>query len=373
MFLVFAAVGVLLWLLILILPWQAWRTRESLDAPVEFSLKTDLSDITVLVPARNEEKYISRTLSAVMDQGINQKVIVIDDESADDTAAIVNEHPALRNVNLITGKPAPDGWNGKLWSLQQGLEQVDTPLVLLLDADIELGLGFLPVLRDHMKTKSADMVSVMASLRMLRFWEGLLMPAFVFFFKLLYPFKLSNSESRRVAAAAGGCVLIRTDVLRQIGGFENIRDELIDDCALAKIVKNAGFRTWTGLTHSAQSVRQYNTLSSIWNMVARTAFTQLRYSLFWLLFCTTLLLIGFIVPVCATFSDHDLTQTLGITAWVLMIVCYIPTLVYYGLAPIMSVLLPVVGLMFLAMTWTSAIRHWTGIGANWKGRNYVRR
>ncbi|MDH3693098.1 MAG: glycosyltransferase [Gammaproteobacteria bacterium] len=370
MFLVIVAAGALLWLLILILPWQSWRTRESLDAPVEFSLKTDLSDVTVLIPARNEEKHISRTLSAVMDQGINQKVIVIDDESTDDTAAIVNQHPGLRDVSLLSGKAIPDGWNGKLWSLQQGLEQVDTPLVLLLDADMELGFGFLAVLREQINSKNADMVSVMASLRMLCFWEGLFMPAFVFFFKLLYPFKLSNSDSRHVAAAAGGCVLIRTEVLRQVGGFENIRNELIDDCALARTVKNSGFRTWTGLTHSAQSVREYNTLSSIWNMVARTAFTQLRYSLGWLLLCTVLMFIGFVAPVFAVFSDHGLVQVLGIVAWILMMVCYVPTLVYYGLAPIMSFFLPVVGLMFLAMTWTSAIRHWTGNGASWKGRNY---
>jgi len=370
MFLVFAAAGTLLWLLILVLPWQAWRTRESIDAPVDFSLKTDLNDVTVLIPARNEEKHISRTLSAVMAQGANQKVIVIDDESSDDTAAIVNEHPALRNVTLLSGKPLPDGWNGKLWSLQQGFEQVDTPLVLLLDADIELGFDFLAVLRDQMNAQKADMMSVMASLRMVGFWEGLLMPAFVFFFKLLYPFNLSNSDSRYVAAAAGGCILIRADVLRQVGGFENIRNELIDDCALARAIKNAGFRTWTGLTHSAQSVREYTTLSSIWNMVARTAYTQLRYSLAWLLLCTVLMLIGFVAPVFAAFSDHDVTQTIGIAAWVLMVVCYIPTLVYYGLAPVMSVFLPVVGLMFLTMTWTSAVRHWTDSGAIWKERSY---
>jgi hopene-associated glycosyltransferase HpnB len=359
-----------MWILLLLLPWRPWSTRESLDAPIEFALDTDLSDLTVLIPARNEAKHIARTLSAIMDQGVNHTVIVIDDESMDDTADIVKNHPALLHVSLLSGKPTPSGWNGKLWGLQQGLQKTDTPLILLLDADIELGLGFLPALREQLETKNLDMVSVMASLRMLGFWEGLLMPAFVFFFKLLYPFRLSNSESSQVAAAAGGCVLIRTEALHHVGGFEKISDHLIDDCALAKLIKHAGFCTWTGITHSAHSARKYETLSGIWNMVARTAFTQLRYSLAWLLLCTGLMLVAFATPLYVFVIHNDMIQTLCLVAWVLMMVCYIPTLVYYGLAPMTSVFLPVVGLLYLAMTWTSAIRHWRGQGASWKGRNY---
>ncbi len=368
--LIITALGATLWTLIWLLPWRPWSTRESLDVPIEFDLDTDLSDITVLIPARNEAKHISRTLSAVMEQGVNHKVIVIDDESVDDTAAIVSSHPGLRHTSLLSGKPTPNGWNGKLWSLQQGLQRTDTPLILLLDADIELGLGFLPALRKQLETKNFDMVSVMASLRMLHFWEGLLMPAFIFFFKLLYPFSLSNSKLSQVAAAAGGCVLIRSDTLHQVAGFEKIYDHLIDDCALAKLIKRAGFRIWTGLTHSAHSVREYKSLAGIWNMVARTAFAQLRYSIGWLLLCTVLMLLAFATPLCVFVASEGMIQALCLVAWVLMVVCYIPTLVYYGLAPAASAFLPVVGLLFLAMTWTSAFRHWCGQGASWKGRNY---
>lgn len=361
-------VGTLLWIIILLLPWRPWSTREYLDGDVD-DCSDDLSNITVLIPARNEEAVIRTTLTGIMAQGRHVKVILVDDQSEDNTASLAGKI-FESNLNIISGQPLPDGWSGKLWALHQGFQQVDTPLVLLLDADIELKPGILSKLQKVMMHKKVHLISLMAYLRMVSPWEKLLMPAFIYFFKLLYPFRLSNSDFPRVAAAAGGCILIRTDMVKAMGGFSAVRGELIDDCALAKKVKSMGGKTWIGLTHSALSLRPYDRPGVIWNMVARTAYHQLHYSVTLLLLVTGIMVLMFLMPITGLFFSSltaGITSLCGLTA---MMLGYIPTLKFYRLSWKWAFLMPLIGLLFLAMTWTSAIRFWQGKGAKWKGRAY---
>nr|MBL0715218.1 hypothetical protein [Desulfobacterales bacterium] len=243
--------------------------------------------------------------------------------------------------------------------------------VLLLDADIELKPGILSKLRREMMKKQIHLISLMAYLRMVSPWEKLLMPAFIYFFKLLYPFRLSNSDFPWVAAAAGGCILLRTDMLKAIGGLAAIRGQLIDDCALARKIKSMGGRTWIGLTHSALSLRAYDRPGVIWRMVARTAFHQLRYSITLLLLLTGVMILMFGLPVVGLLFPWVTAGILSLCAFITMMLGYIPTLKFYHLSWKWAFLMPLIGLLFLAMTWTSAIRFWQGKGAKWKGRSYL--
>jgi hopene-associated glycosyltransferase HpnB len=228
----------------------------------------------------------------------------------------------------------------------------------------------LPGLRARLLQEDLGLVSLMARLRMQTPWERVLMPAFVFFFRLLYPFALSNSRSRAIAAAAGGCILTRSAILRRLGGYAALRGALIDDCALARRVKDAGHRTWIGLTHGAVSHREYDNLGSVWDMVARTAFAQLRHSLLLLLLCTGLMLAAFPLPLAAL-GVAGWPRAAGVAALGLMLAGYLPTLRYYGLPAWWAPALPLAGILYLLMTWSSAWRHWAGTGARWKDRSYL--
>ena len=259
-----AITGAAIWLTILLLPWRPWSTREVLEAS-SASADQDLSDITVLIPARNEADMLQTTLPALNEQGNGLHIIIVDDQSTDGTSEVARGAEG-ENLLIHPGKSTPSGWNGKLWALEQGRSHLRTSHVLLLDGDIEPLPGIVAELRKAMREKNVHLISLMAVLRMETFWERLLMPAFVYFFKLLYPFHLSNSSSSKVAAAAGGCILLETRVLDEIGGFSSLRGALIDDCALAKKVKSRGYKTWMGLSHSVRSLRPYNDMRAIWNM-----------------------------------------------------------------------------------------------------------
>lgn len=362
--------GCILWLLVTALPWRPWSTRERLDAqaPTEAG---DLSGVTVLIPARDEAEGIARTLRSVLAQGVMNRVILVDDQSRDGTADAARRS-GLPNLMIIPGTALPQAWTGKLWALEQGRLHVETPYVLLLDADIELQSGIATLLLRKMIDENLALVSLAARLRMVSFWEKLLMPAFVYFFKLLYPFHLSNSKSRLVAAAAGGCILIRAEVLDAMGGFGALRNEIIDDCALARRVKDLGLRTWLGLTHSAISHRRYDKLQPVWSMVSRTAYTQLKYSPILLLLCSITMAAAFLLPVAALILGSPASASVAAVSILLMTGSYVPVLRYYGLSPLWSATLPVIGGLFLLMTWTSAWRHWQGAGAKWKDRVYSR-
>ena len=353
----------------ILLPWQPWRNREVFVAPSQPASGVCLSDITVLIPARDEAELIAATISALAEQGHGLKIILIDDHSADGTeeAALAVGCPGL---SILPGKSLPEAWSGKLWALQQGFAKVDTPLTLLLDADITLAPGTLYGLRRFLQEQELGMVSLMAQPCFNSVWEKLLMPAFVFFFKLLYPFHLANSNSTRVAAAAGGCVLIETRLLKELDGFSTIKSSIIDDCALAKQVKSLGVATWIGLSHDAISRRSDRHLAGIWKMVARTAYTQLAYSPVLLVFCTLSMLLLYWVPVLGMLVAAEPMRWLALAALALMWVAYLPTLHFYQRSYLWVLSLPVVAGFYLGMTWDSALRYWKGERARWKGRIY---
>ena len=360
--------GFLIWLAVLFLPWKPWSTDESLDAN-NTDTAADLSQITVLIPARNEQEVISGTLDGLVQQGNGPEIILIDDQSNDKTVEIA-QSKNLPGLRIVHGQPLETGWSGKLWALEQGRLLATTPLLLLLDADIYLKPNTLNALVVKMERDQLDLVSLMAQLKMECFWEKLLIPAFIFFFKLLYPFRLSNSKQTPIAAAAGGCILVKAEILETISAFRSLQDCLIDDCSLARKIKNAGGSIWLGLTHSAISLRPYHRLEDIWSMVERNAFTQLRHSWLLLFLCTLLMVAAFVFPVLAIFTGNAVAIITGIAALGFLFTCYLPTLRYYSINPLLGLCLPVTGILYLLMTWSSAWQYLTGKGARWKDRNY---
>jgi len=294
---------------------------------------------------------------------------MVDDQSSDGTADVVRAQHDDR-CNLVAGTAVPAGWVGKLWALEQGMRHVRTPLALLVDADIELGPGVLTALLRKQSTDNRQLVSLMAVLDMQTPWAKMLGPAFVYFFKLLYPFRLSNGRSRVVSAAAGGCILVDTAALARAGGFAALRGALIDDCTLARAIKDSGGRTWIGLSHAVVSHRPMRSLSTIWHMVERSAFAQLRYSTLLLVACTAMLVLAFGVPVAGLWPNDLRVRLVAVATLVVMSITYVPTLRFYGRTPLWALALPLIGALYLLMTVTSAFRHWRGRGAIWKGRSY---
>ncbi|GAB2546844.1 glycosyltransferase [Rhodanobacter koreensis] len=354
-----------MWVGLLLVPWRPWSTREHLEADPQVVPAAALGEITVLIPARNEAEVIGATLAGLQAQGAGLQVIVIDDQSSDATAQIAAAYP---NARIVSGQPLPDGWAGKLWALEQGMVHVRTTLTLLLDADIQLQPGLLGALLAHKQRGGWHLVSLMADLRRTSFWDRLLLPVFVYYFKLLYPFSLSNSRSHHIAAAAGGCVLVDTEALRNVGAFASLRNALIDDCTLARQMKQAGYRIWLGLSRGVVSLRPYGTLRSIHDMVARSAFTQLGYSTSLLLAVTAVFVLAYGAPFALLDSAH--AWPLGVTAWAAMTLSYLPVLRYYRMSPLWALLLPLSAVLYLGMTWGSALRYWRGVRSCWKGRTY---
>lgn len=373
LFLAGSAFALLAWLAVLAVPYGPHRVRERLEA--DAGIAAELDDVTVLIPARDEADLIGRTLHALAQQGRGLEVVVIDDQSSDDTRGAAARAAGSRiSLRIVHGQPLPAGWAGKLWALEQGLAAVDRPYVLLLDADIELAPHTVPALLEKTRNSDATLVSLMAELRCVTFWERLLSPAFVFFFKLLYPFALSNDATKKTAAAAGGCMLVRTDALRAIGGFAAIRGALIDDCTLAAALKRHRAPIWLGLSHSVQSLRAYPALADFWSMVARSAFTQLRYSTWLLLLATLLMAATLLAPVlgmlaAAVAGDGTLALVAG-GAWLAIAAAYWPVVSFYRLPAWWTLTLPFTAALFLAMTWSSALRYWQGTRASWKARDY---
>ncbi len=356
-----------IWIVTALLPWQPWRTREQLEADAQQQL--DLSEITVVIPARNEAEVIVDTLQALKQQGQGLHIILVDDESTDGTAEVA-QSVGLINLQLIRSNPLPTGWTGKLWAQEQGLQVVQTPIILLLDADIHLKPGILSNLKAKRDAQGLQFVSLMAMLKVDSFWEKMLMPAFIYFFKMLYPFALANEADSKMAAAAGGCILVDTHALHAIGGMAVIKDAVIDDCALAKKIKQAGYKTWVGLTHSVISQRPYVSLAEIWDMVARTAYTQLFYSNSLLLLCTLLMSLMYLLPIYGVVYFSGMACFFSWLALSIMLGLYLPILRFYTLNSLWALCMPVIAGLYLLMTWTSAIRYWRGERSRWKGRIY---
>ena len=347
-------------------PWRPWRTDIALDAA---PLRDDepLPEITAIVPARNEAPVLRSCLESLHAQAHGLRIVVLDDESSDGTAEVARSAGA----RVIAGKPVPPGWSGKVWALEQGRSAVESDYLLLIDADVALAPGLLATLVAHMRGRHLALVSVFPVPRFDSFWEKALMPAFVYFFGLLYPFRLSNSTRFRIAAASGGCILLERRAIDGIGGFAAIKGALIDDCSLARAVKAAGHRTWIGLTHSARGLRSYGRLANISAMVERTAYTQLRYSVVLLSGCTAMMMLAFCVPIAGLFWPDTTVWVLAVAAFAGMAVTYLPTLRFYDRSSWWLLCLPAIGMMYLVMTWRSAVRFYRHERARWKDRVYA--
>ncbi|MFB2834717.1 glycosyltransferase [Floridanema evergladense] len=340
--------------------------------------------ICAVIPARNEAEMIPFSLRSLFQQSYpgSFTIVLVDDNSTDDTAIIAQELAKDLNktqqLHIISGAALPVGWSGKLWAMEQGINYAErlSPLpdyFLLTDADIQHHSTNIYELVTKAKEDNLDLVSLMVLLRCESFWEKLLIPAFVFFFQKLYPFPLVNNPNKSIAAAAGGCILIKRETLTKIGGMERVRQALIDDCALAAAVKNPG-KIWLGLTQSTRSLRPYPSLESIWDMVARTAYTQLNYSPFLLLGTVLGMTLVYLVPPLALIGGllmGNLAIALtGLITWLLMAIAYFPTIKLYNCSPIYAFCLPIITLLYNLMTIDSAWRHWRGKGGAWKGRVY---
>ena len=274
------------------------------------------------------------------------------------------------NLQVVDGKPLPAGWSGKLWALEQGRERLATEAILLVDADIELAPGTASALLTKLSGEGLDLVSVMAELRTESAWERLLVPAFIYFFKLLYPFSLGNNPNWKRGVAAGGCMLIKRSTLERIGGFAGFKGAMIDDCALAQRIKDHGGATWVGLSHGVRSHRPYPRLKDFWDMVARNAFTQLRYSPVLLLATTFALVAFFWAPWFALLSRSRWSRITGLAGVLSMTATYLPVVRFYGLPSWRALTLAPASFLYLLMTWTSALRYWQGQRAEWRGRSY---
>lgn len=357
------------WCLALVLPSRPYAMRERLE-PSDSDV-ADLGDITVLIPARDEAATIQRTLAVLNDQCNTTAVVVVDDQSADATARVARE--TLDTATVVAGEPPPPGWIGKVWALEQGLRTVRTPFVLLLDADIELRPGIIAALKNKANDERLAMVSLLATLNTQRFWERMLVPAYVYFFKFMYPFALVNSVNSQTAAAAGGCILIRRQVLQEIGGFASLKSAIIDDCTLAKQVKTAGYGIWLGVSKSVTSHREYAHCADIWNLVTRSAFAELRFSTLRLLLCTLAMLWLFICAPLVMLIYSGMPAYISAAGTLAMFMTYIPVLRFYNLWAGQALTLPLVALLYLAMTWHSGIRYWFGTRTVWKNRYYESR
>lgn len=333
--------------------------------------------VVAVIPARNEAETIGITVRSLLDQDYpgDLRVVVVDDNSDDGTAAAAGQSPRL---SVVSGAPLAAGWSGKLWAVSQGIAMAedlapDARYLLLTDADIDHQRGNVARLVDKAERDGLHLVSLMVKLRAESFWERWLIPAFVFFFQKLYPFPAVNDPRCPMAAAAGGCMLVRRDTLAAADGIAAIRDRLIDDCALARLIKAHG-PIWLGLATRTRSLRAYARLGEIWNMVARTAFVQLDHSIWQLIGAVAGMAMVYLAPplalVAGAAAGEWPAMGLGLAAWALMVVAYAPTLALYDQSPLRGLALPMVAALYTLMTVSSALRHWRGRGGGWKGRHY---
>jgi hopene-associated glycosyltransferase HpnB len=373
-----------------------WRTGQRLPPhAVAGPSRAAWPDVAAVIPARNEAAMLPEVLPTLLGQDYPGAltVIVVDDCSIDGTAEVAAAlgpepgHPR-RALRVLAGAPLPPGWAGKVWAMAQGLahapagagENVAGGYVLFTDADIAWRQGALRDLVRAAEADDRDLVSQMALLRTATGWERVVVPAFVYFFAQLYPFGRVNSPRSRTAAAAGGCMLVRREALERSGGLAPIRGARIDDVALGQVIKGQRGRCWLGLSTEVVSVRPYPRLADLWQMVARSAYIQLGYSP-WLLAGTVagLAFIYLLPPVGAitglaalaagaVSAPAALAAGAGLAGWALMSLTYLPMLRLYRLSPLRAPGLPLIALLYTAMTVDSARRHYAGRGAEWKGR-----
>jgi hopene-associated glycosyltransferase HpnB len=429
--LVVAFISLAIWLYLAAARGTFWRLGPFDDDSSEHEPPTTWPSVVAVVPARNEAANIRQAVSSLLQQNYPGEfsVIVVDDHSEDATAERARQAAAdlgaESRIEIRQAPALPEGWTGKLWALNEGVSTAARRGAALLrpspatpsisatphyfwftDADITHAPDTLHRLVARAQRDHLDLTSLMVLLQAKTPPERALIPAFLFFFLKLYPPSWIANPKAKTAGAAGGCILLRTKALQRIGGLAAIRNEVIDDCALAQAVKVAQplmavlqrspshtmqsslpdqqspghpgpdwaqelspGRIWMGLTRRSISLRAYTTFAEIRDMIARTAFTQLHYSPALLLGTVAGMLLTYIAPVALLFARDATPRILGVCAWLLMSLLYLPTLRFYRLSPLWAPLLPAVAAFYSYATLLSALRYYLGRGAQWKGRS----
>jgi len=373
------ALGVIaltIWLYLLFARGGFWRANHR-DGAVIGGEPGHWPSVVAVIPARDEADVIRQSLETLLRQDYpgSFRIVLVDDGSSDGTSVRAAE--AIRavgshhRVDILRGSALPPGWTGKLWALQQGIAfgtQSERPdFLLLTDADIGHAADGVRSLVVRAEQEDFVLVSLMAELSCATWAERFLIPAFVFFFQMLYPFSWVARKERSTAAAAGGCMLIRRETLEGAGGIGAIRSEIIDDCALARCLKKRG-KIWLGLTRRARSLRPYGSFTEIGRMISRSAYAQLRYAPL-LLAATVLgmLLVYIVPPVLAVFSAGN-ARWAGLCAWLVMAGAFQPILRFYRVSPLWGFALPAIGAAYTMFVLNSAFQFWRGKGGMWKGR-----
>jgi hopene-associated glycosyltransferase HpnB len=369
-----AAIPLAIWLYLLLARGSFWRLSEDKIEPRQLE---DWPHVVAVVPARNEATTISQAISSITKQDYPGEfsIIVVDDHSEDGTAALAqqaaNESGASQRLKIHSAAPLAPGWTGKLWALNEGISATSEKGVEFFwftDADIEHAPDTLRRLVFRAEKNSLDLTSLMVLLQANTLAERLLIPAFLYFFLLLYPPRWIADPNASTAGAAGGCILLRRNVLAPIGGIASIRGEVIDDCALARAVKKNGGKIWMGLTRVSVSLRGYGTFAEIRDLIARTAFTQLHYSFAFLAVALAGLFGTFLLPWILFFAYPGEAWLLVDTAIALMAATFLVTVRFYNLSAAWALTLPFAAVFYGYATCVSAVRYWLGRGGQWKGR-----
>ncbi len=371
------------WIHLVFFNGRFWQGDQRLhaEAPTNDAL-AKWPAIVAVIPARNEADVIERTLHSLLAQDYpgELQIVLVDDRSDDGTGDVARrlarDHPAASRLQVVETQEMPGGWVGKMWALHTGIRAAEarwpeSTYLHLTDADVEHDPGNLRAMVYKAEAEGLDLVSLMVMLHCKTHWEKLLIPTFVYFFQMLYPFPRINDPRSRVVGAAGGCLLVKAESLKRAGGVESIRGEIIDDCALGAALKSVG-RVWVGLSDTECCVRPYSGLGEIWAMVARSAYTQLRHSAWRLAIAVAGMALVFLSPplVVLSFPAHGNVWAtfLAGSAWLAMAWTFRPSALRYRRPPAFALLLPAAALLYLGMTLDSAHRHRIGVGSRWKGR-----
>ena len=381
--LVVASISLAIWLYLAVARGNFWRLHEFDDDIAQHEVPSAWPRIIAIVPARNEAATIAQALASLLKQNYAGEfsVVLVDDHSEDATTQIARQ--AAREINaesrttIRAAAPLPAEWAGKLWALNEGVSHASSAPTYywFTDADIVHAPDTLRRLVARAERNHLDLASLMVLLQAKTLPERALIPAFLFFFLKLYPPRWIADPKARTAGAAGGCILLRREALQRMGGLAAIRHEVIDDCALARAVKRSDGRLWMGLTRASISLRAYTTFAETRDMIARTGFTQLRYSPLLLLGTLAAMFLTYLAPaaILFAFAHQPAAQILGACTWLLMSRLYLPTIRFYRLSPAWAVTLPLTALFYSYATFLSAVRYHLGRGAQWKGRSQAHR
>jgi len=368
-----------IWIYLIFLHGGFWFADEREEDKGSDRPKGGWPSVAVVIPARDEAAVLPKSLASILAQDYpgELSVIVVDDQSSDGTADAARGAASKddREVSIVKGKVLPSRWAGKLWAQAQGIAKAEAArpapdYLLLTDADIHYAPDALKRLVARAKLENYVLTSLMAKLHCESFAERALIPAFVYFFQMLYPFAWVNCNDRKVAAAAGGCMLVKREVLKRAGGIEAIQSALIDDCALAKLMKRQGPISLQ-LTDAVSSIRSSPALSDVGRMVSRSAYAQLNYSPLLLVATLAGMALTFLAAPFLTMFAGFPANWIAALAWALMTLSFLPILRFYGQSPFWALALPLIAACYVAFTVNSAYQHALGRGGMWKGRSHA--